>query len=306
MRLELDGGADLYSYKCHNQANRQSPFAHLFIDLGKNNHRLALKGSFEKASNFSSDYISGEEGMISRITNHQDFFWESILARTGFDIQCTRDYTEPIEEIRVSGTRENEMFASSVFLQAFPKTRFFLGYNYGWVDYTKNTDKTKNCHFERYWIGVNGQIAKKILGLIRVGIEDRNFKGMNDSDRDIAFNINLTYNFNTRTIFLLKVSHGLADPKYVSAAVDKGADASLSATQKLGRKLACDLSFGYSHNKYDTGQDDNTYTARTRFNYALQKWCGLFIGYTHRFTESTVEASETKDNLCEMGSNIIF
>ncbi|MCX5694969.1 MAG: outer membrane beta-barrel protein [Candidatus Omnitrophica bacterium] len=307
-RIELDAGANLFSFYSRDGNNRQEPYGYFFSQFGKGRHKLTLNQSFAKNhSPVSAITIGGSGKFINYKDSTTKFFWESNYNRVGVEIFCTRVYDEYEKEYKAGSTIEQQMYAPNIFFQPSPKTKFFVGYNYGWADYVKNTNKTNNNHYERYWVGAKGELTNKIAGIIKAGIENRIYKGLSSQLNVISAAMDLTYSHSPKTAFTLKLSQGNKDSSYVNSVLDKGQDASVHAIYKFSRTLSLNLGTDFSRDKYDqSGTKSYSYNYITRFDYSYQKWLKMYLSYRYRNKDSNSPSDEYTDNIYSFGAAVIF
>lgn len=306
-RVLLDLGVNLDYYSRYDHLNGEYPYGKLLVDLGGKRNKLHLSQAYEKNYALNSSLVSGSSGISNFHKSDTRFGWESAFNRFGFNVEGARWYQEYMkDEFKSQSTYEEQMYAGSVFLQAFPKTRFFLGYNFGWIDYPKRTFKGLNNHYERVWLGVRGMISRKISGLIKIGTESRNYKDDVDSQNDIAYSIDLNYKATRKTLWKLQFSKGNKDPSYVKESFDKGIDTAIGFSYRFNNHLSWSANGSFSKDRYASSRKDNSHSLSHRLDYTYSKWLRLYLGYRYRWRDSNEVTSEYVNNIGELGGALVF
>ncbi len=305
-RLKLDLGGVLTSYYAHSQANRQKPYANFLLELGKGSHKLMLTERFRRDVTTTSTLTpSGPGGIVDYTNNNTDFSWEATYHRLGYELGYTRDASLYAKDFKASNSYEDQMARLTGFFQPLPKTRFLMEYNYGKFDYNKSASHSDNSDYHKIWLGVKGEITKKISGLTKFGYEFRDYKGGTDYS-GATVNLDLTYGYSPATSFLLHFLYGNKPGNYRSDGYVKGTDFSLSLLHLLSHRIKFQLNLDYADDKYHSGTDDKIYICAPRLEYLFRKWLSVYLEYKFEKRQSNRPTDKYENNVCALGTNVEF
>lgn len=304
-KLQFDGGAKLYSYIYDASYNQALPYANASLQIGKNKHSFLVSNFYQQQYKASSSLDLGLTGFQNYSTNNSLFSWESAFNRFGFDLDYNR-IANTYEGAYKSNSSAENIYSPTIFLQAFPKTRFFLGYNYGTQAYAKSASQDKDNRYNRVWLGVKDKITEKTSGVIQAGYEDRRFGDSENDRKSLAVKMDLTYQYTPKLAFLLKAAKGSKEPGYVRETFNEGTDFSVHALYHFSPKLSIDTGGDYAHDKYRSGRIDDFYSFSTKLNFAYHKWLTLVAGYRYGLRNSNDEEADYNSNVFTLENKLEF
>jgi len=202
--------------------------------------------------------------------------WEH-LATEKFGARFTGDYWK--SDYRTAGYSDlaNYTVGVDAIYVYSPKLKALAGVAWGesWTTHRAFNRRNPGGDDTRYTLGFEGELAPKVTGEIRVGVQDRSFATAGFGDESALFlSSRLTWAAAQKTVWNLRANQGLN----VTAAdqSSKNFDASLSLTQELAERVSLEGSVGYTRANYSAfggagARRDHGANARLRVNYALNE-----------------------------------
>jgi hypothetical protein len=304
-RLELDMGvaANVFSY--NPRLNRQQPYGRLAAQAGRGNNSFTVDYSFKKDYSVNSSISTGTSGLTNYILNDLNVAWEYEKKRFGFDLSYSRTAYVYAGRYKASSSYTDQTYTLTSFYQYFPKTRLFVEYDYGRLDYTKTSSTTKDNRYHRLWVGVKGDITKKTSGLVKYGYEARDYKGLKDKDGD-AVMVELKHNYSRRTSLFLTVTRGFKESTNIAETFEEAFYSSLRLTYLLNRKLSLTSGFGYNNDKYKSGREDDSYIPFIYLQGNFKKWIRMRLGYKYQERDSNRVGNSYRNHVYNFETGVIF
>ncbi len=196
--------------------------------------------------------------------------------------------------------RTDDQVSAYMLYRVLPKTELFLQYDYIDLDYDK--DILGDTEENHVFAGVKFDSNARISGHLKAGYGRTSVDvARNDIYEDLIGDASLRYGFLERSSISLtgrqrvNVSTELPYQNILHRKVG------LSFSQPLAHKLGVVLSTGYARDEYrvdseNTGRLDHTFTAGIKFNYDVQKWLRLSLGYDYTDRDSDIESDEYREN----------
>ncbi len=304
--IKLDFGVVLSSYLEHPEFNRQRPYLDAYYRLGKYDHSLTLENRFKENITATSELATGGKGIVDYDSNVTKVGWESRFNRIGFDLDYKRNAYYYQDDYKASNSYEEQSAGVAAFMQAFPKTRFFLEYDYGVVDYMKSASDPNNSNYNKIWAGVRGGLTAKASGLAKFGYEMRSYKAGTDYDA-FAAEVDLSYKYSPKTSFLLGMSRQAREAGYASEGFNKQYNVGLSCLYDFSDRISFDWGIlSYTRDNYEKGRLDNTYRTAIGLNYAFREWLKFGLNYRFSKKDSNITNGGYTDNAITLKTELDF
>ena len=305
-RLELDTGAVLTYYRDNPELNREKPYATLAYRFGKNNNTLNFDYSFKRLSGMRSSLLTDASGIIDYQYYQAALDWESTYNRLGFDLGYNKYAYLYESDVKASNSYQEEVLITTLFFQAFPKTRFLLEYDHGVNEYFKSATSANDSRYNRLWLGVKGDLTRKTSGLVKFGYEMRDYKDGVDYKAS-TIDVDVSSKLSAKTTFLLSISRESRDATYIGEGLNSGYSFSFSCNYALNRKLKADLGFiDYSLDDYSDGRKDKTGESSIKLNYLFRKWMKMGLKISHKERNSTLANAGYKNTVYTMNMDVMF
>lgn len=223
--------------------------------------------------------------------------WDHLTTEK-FGVRLSGDYFK--SDYRTSGYSDLARYtlgAEAIYVYS-PKLRTFAGFTWGesWTSNRSFNRRNPGGDDKRYTVGFEGELAPKITGDLRVGVEQREFATAGFGD-DSAFYISsrLTWAAAQKTLWTLRASQGLNVTASDQSA--KNFDAGLVLTQELAERFSLEGSVGYTRATYSAfggagARRDHGVSARLRANYALSEAAALDASVGIRNNNSSLAVSD--------------
>jgi len=312
--LKFDLGLSMTNYS-KNSSLDQKPFSNFnngFMPdvafeykLGRRKNKLRIKQIIHPDIEALSAIRVGAQGQLRYVSNQTQLDWEQTFNRLGYNLGYSRKATS-YEDSNKSSDYSDQNFIFGGFIQAFPKTRFFVEGNYGTGEYVESSDNGNDVEYWKAYLGVQGKISKKISGVAKAGYQIRDYNS-GDQLKAMAADITLDYNFSPKTKFSLKLSQDSRDGNYSADGFNKNTTAILSANYAFNRKLNADLGLiSYMHDKYESGRRDKTFTSSIGLNYLFGKWMTMTLSLVRIERESNNPLAAFENNKCTLSAKLEF
>ena len=305
--LELDLGGKITEYSDHSQLNREEPYVTLLYSLGKRNNKLMFRQYYRDASTVTSELVTGGRGLVDYTENYTGLNWEVTRNRLGLGLAYTRDSFLYKKDYKSTNSYDDQMIGITGFLQAYPKTRLLLEYDYGTIEYTEASTDENDSKYSIYWLGIEGELTKKTDGLVKFGYEKRDYKGGKQDYAATSVDINLIHRYSPKTTFFFAASQVARESTLATETFDKGYDISLKSLYNFNSRISLEANIiSYSYDKYLSGRTDDTYDSSLLLNYMLKEWAKIGFKYSHRERRSSTSGAGYNGNTYTVRADIAF
>ncbi len=221
---------------------------------------------------------------------------EKLKLRAGYS-NYTLDYDKSDSLFK---ERTDDQLSAYVLYKILPKTELFLQYDYIDLDYDRDVlgDSVENHLFAGVKFDSNARISGHLkLGYGRTSVDVAD----NNTYEDLIGDASLSYGFLERS------SITLTGRQRVNVSTERDFQnilhrrIGLSFNHPLTQKLAVVLRTGYGRDEYRedserTGRIDHTASAGIKFNYDMQQWLRLSLGYDYTDRDSDIATNEYREN----------
>jgi hypothetical protein len=304
--LYLNAGLQILRYATEDQNDHTNPYGKGFVKYGLGKFGFITSASVMRTRGTASD-VGNQE--VQRFVDSwiyemgQDFKINFNKLET--DIQYNRGlYSYVSDEYKPSNHIRN-VIALRNSLKILPKTKIFVEYAHGWLDYDKNI--AQNFAYDKYIVGLKGKIFKKLEGTIKGGYSSNKRKSVKDlNGKTIA--ANLTYKASPRLNYRLNVVQGLGDINLLAENITKyqGISLGCSYLPPFLKKIRLNGDVSYYQRGSDYQTRDNYLLVSFNPEYRFRKWLLFGLKYTFEDRTSKTKLQEFKGNTISLSVNSEF
>lgn len=196
-----------------------------------------------------------------------------------------------------------------------PKTSLFGEYNFGKIIYDNN-DTNSDSKYHQYRLGVKGEIAPKLTGLVKAGYKKTDYKDSSKKDfKGFTTFVNVTYDLQERTTLNLFGERGSEESTYSTNNYFEYNKAGLKVDHELLDKLFLITEGYYQLNKYPNETTESSVTDKREdkiwdgsigLRYELKGWVNLETNYEYKKRDSKFDTFDYKDNKFTTKINFLF
>lgn len=198
-----------------------------------------------------------------------------------------------------------------------PKTKLFLSYRHGILNY--QTGFTNDATFDNVELGAAGNIAPKVTGVVKAGMQMRKYgEDLNDAKDDATtaqYSAQATWKAMEKTEVVALAKRGNVETNYGDARYYTSTLTDLSFTREI-RKVKAGIGLSYEDVRYsdknntlsatDKKRVDENASVRLTAEYNIQKWLKADFAYTYKDRSSNFDQFEYKDNIVALGLKAMF
>jgi len=312
--LNFDLGLSMINYMKNTSLNQKPlsnfnggfvPDLNFTYKLGRLRRKFKFRQTLHPDVESLSTIQVGGQGQLSYVSSITEIGWEDSGKSLGYNLGYQRTSTT-YEDVYKNSDYLDQRLILLGFLQAFPKTRFFLESNFGMSEYTGAEDDSNDVNYWKALLGVKGKLFKKMIGSAKAGFQQRNYKSGNQLN-GLNVQVNLDYDYSPKTKFGLLFSQDSSEGNYFADGFNQNYTASFGANYIFNNKLNANLGFlTYAHDKYQSGREDDTFRSSFSLNYVFRRWAKLKLSLTHIDRRSNEVEAAFVDNNCKLSLNMEF
>lgn len=295
----FNAGAEILSYVKTPKNNTQSPFATGFAKYGFGRFGFITSASAKRLRSTPSDLANDElKEFIDYWVYNMSQDMKINFNRLDIDLQYNKTlYGYEGEEFN-SVNHSKDVIALRNAVKIFPKTKAFLEYAHGWMNYDKKS--SQNFDYDRNVVGVSGKIFTKLDGTVKIGYTQNKRKTEKDMNGSV-FNATLTYKASPRLYYSLLAVRGLGNIDLISEGISKyrGVSMGVSYLPSFLKKMRINSKIGYWQSNSDE-QQSNYLTVSFRPEYKLKEWFTFGLGYVYEGKSSKRQTSDYRNNRIEL------
>ncbi|MDD5432302.1 MAG: outer membrane beta-barrel protein [Candidatus Omnitrophica bacterium] len=308
--LVLDGGIDERFYKRNTHLNRIRPYGSWNMIFGNNKHKILFSSSFVKFSTLNSELTTGASGVTGNTIYNSNIGYGIDFSRMDFDTKYTYTHSVYDGAYGSSNTDDQKLWALMAYIKpiSMPKTRFFLEFDYGTIEYLKSGTNLDNSWYYKFFVGIDGKITAKIKGNMKFGYGRKILKENNSPKDSPSVEMGLTYNYDKLTRYRLTLYNGMQESinrslttkSYFNSVIGYEHDLAFNPKFSLG----CSLNL--SDTKYSSKQNDKVVGFTPSLSYAFRKWLKMNLKYTFQKQDSNVSYNSPMTNSVAFSANSEF
>jgi len=275
-----------------------------------NDFTLKIEDNFQKTADPPNDELTALE---KRFRNIVQAVLGYMREKIGFDFgyKNIRDDYNNLNDL----DKHEHVFTTTGYYQLFPKTSIFGEYNFGKIIYDNNTSNS-DSEYHQYRLGVKGQIAPKLTGLVKAGYKKTDYKNSSKKDfTGFTTLVNVTYDLKERTTLNAYLERGSEESTYSTNSYFEYDKVGLKLDHELLDRLFLVGGGYYQINKYPDQTTEGSVTARRRdkvydgtvgLRYEIKEWVFLETDYEYKQRDSKFSTYDYKDNKYIMKINFMF
>ncbi|HAU89970.1 MAG TPA: hypothetical protein DCW72_07035 [Elusimicrobia bacterium] len=318
-RYDLKGGynMELLGYSRETEINNA---AHHNADLGfKGNMPKGITVTVDDKWKQTTDQATSQTvERALRVENTMGFNLNApIRGKFGFSLVAQHVYNNYLDTTYGALDREETQVGANLEYKWQPKTKFFLAYRHGILNY--QTGYTNDATFDNVEVGATGQIAPKVQGTVTAGAQMRKYDdNLNDAKEDAntaQYSAQAIWKPVEKTDVTLFAKRGNVETNYGDARFYTSTLTDLSVSRMV-RKFKVTLGLSYEDVRYsdknntlsatELKRNDENASARLLVDYNIQKWLVANFGYSYKDRSSNFDQFEYKDNVVSLGLKAMF
>jgi hypothetical protein len=207
------------------------------------------------------------------------------------------------------------VFTATGYYQLFPKTSILGEYNFGKIIYDNN-DTNSDSEYHQYRLGIKGQIAPKLTGLVKAGYKKTDYKNSSKEDfTGFTTFVNVTYSLKERTTLNVYSERGSEESTYSTNSYFEYNKIGLKVDHGLLEKLFLVSGGYYQLNKYPEETTEGSVTAKREdklwdgsigLRYEVKEWVNIEANYEFKKRDSKFNTYDYKDNRFTVKINFMF
>lgn len=291
----LNTGFEVLRYVKNHQHNHESPFASGFLryNIGKVGFITSASAKRYRSTPSDLDYDEAKQfDDYWKYNMGQDFKFN--FNRLEVDLQYNRSLISYEDDLLKTSNRIRDVVALRNSIKIFPKTKAFLEYAHGWLDYNKN--ESNNYTYDRPILGLNGQILRKLGGTIKIGYNFNKRKAQKDLNGTV-FNSTLDYAASPRLSYYLNAVNGLGDVNLLSENITKYRGVSLGCSYIPSFLKRMRIKSNVAYWQLGTDQDKSGYwNVSFTPEYKLKEWLVFGLSYIFENRSSKLQERDYRNN----------
>lgn len=318
-RYDLKGGysMELLGYSRETEINNA---VHHNADLGfKGNMPKGITVTVDDKWKQTTDQATSQETQRAlRVENTANFVFNAPLrGKFGFAVAAQHVYNNYLDAAYGALDREETQVGADVEYKWQPKTKLFLSYRHGMLNY--QAGYTNDATYDNVEVGATGSIAPKVQGTVKAGMQMRKYdESVNNAkdDADTAqYSAQAVWKPVEKTDVTLYAKRGNVETNYGDARFYTSTLTDLSVSRMV-RKFKVTVGLSYEDVRYsdknntlsaaDKKRNDENANARLGVDYNIQKWLTANFGYSYKDRSSNFDQFEYKDNIVSLGLKAMF
>lgn len=318
-RYDLKGGynMELLGYSRETETNNAVHHNAEVAFMGKMPKNITVTVD-DKWKQTTDQATTQETERAKRVENTMGLIVNSPLrGKFGFNLAVQHVYNNYLSN--TLGTLDREDFQAGFDLDYKwqPKTKLFLSYRHGILNY--QTGFTNDATYDNVEVGAMGQIAPKVQGVVKAGMQARKYdEDLNDAKNDattMQYTAQAMYKPMEKTDMVLLAKRGNVETNYGDARFYTSTLTDLTITREV-RKVKVGLGLSYEDVRYsdknattsatDKKRVDENASVRLTGEYNIQKWLKADGALTYKDRSSNFDNFEYKDTVLSLGLKAVF
>lgn len=232
----------------------------------------------------------------------------------GFAVVLQNTYNNYLARANAALDRAENLMGFDVTYKVQPKTKAFLSYRYGDLNYENSI--TNDATYNNIDLGITGNIAPKITGTVAAGMQARKYdEDIANAKEDITtmgFSAQAIWKAMERTDVTVFAKRANIESTYVNSRFYTSTMFDIGVTRQIN-KVKAGLGFAYEGVQYPEKTtttspkrlDENT-SVRLTADYNIQKWLSANAGFTYKNRNSNETRNEYNDKVFTVGIKAMF
>ncbi len=271
---------------------------------------LKIEDNFQKTADPPNSELTGLEKRFRNNINSVVGYMKEKLG-IDFGYNNIRDDYNSLNDL----DKYEHIFTTTGYYQLFSKASVFGEYNFGKIIYDDSSTNS-DSEYNQFRLGIKGEIASKLTGLVKAGYKKTNYKtsGKNDFEGLTTF-ANVNYAFSERTKLNIFADRASEESTYSSNSYFEYNQIGLKIDHGLLEKLFLVSSGYYQFNKYPDETTESSTIAKRKdqisdgsigLRYEMKEWVSLGTNYEYKQRESKFDTFDYKDNKVTVNANFVF
>ena len=309
--LKLKYDADFITFSDHTKQDRVDHNILAIADLKfANDFTLKIEDQFQKTADPPNSEITSLE---KRFRNSSQAVLGYMREKIGFDFgyENIRDKYNNLNSL----DKYEHVLTATGYYQLFPKTSILGEYNFGKIIYDNNNTNS-DSEYHQYRLGIKGQIAPKLTGLVKAGYKKTDYKNSSKKDfTGFTTFVNVTYDLKERTTLNAYLERGSEESTYSTNSYFEYDKWGLKLDHELLERFFLVTGGYYQLNKYPDQTTESSVTARRRdkvwdgtvgVRYEIKESVNLEANYEFKKRDSKFSTYDYKDNRYTVKINFMF
>jgi hypothetical protein len=274
--------------------------------LGRNftNFKFTAEDDFQDTRDLVDPELTTR---IRRLRNDVGANVSTDLHRVNLDVGFRNILDDYKESAWQQDDRYENIFAITGKYRVLPKTSLLLEYNLGEIRYRYYTSDHPNANYNQGFVGIEGNLTSRCLGVIKVGYQERNYNRSGVPNfYGLVATVSVTEKFTARDIgklaFLRSAVESIYSINNYYEANRLVAEYGHDFTKRFSGRLTTAYQFNtYPYETTEEGETrrrkDTLWTAGILLNYKLRKWLSFEAGYLYDCRNSNFGVFDYGDNI---------
>ncbi len=236
--------------------------------------------------------------------------WNNMTASVGyglFFVAYSPTAQKPLD-------RKDHSVNAALTYQVLPKTRALVDYTRTFVRYDNAADRDADA--DQVNVGLTGELLTKLSGTVKVGYQDRRYKGSAQNFKSLTYMGSLVNSFSSQTSATLSFEKGARESSYGSNNFYSYNMGTAQIAQTLFfQRLNGTFSFSAQNNDYPKAttevgitqnRKDMVYSAGANFDYGINDWLSTGAGYQYNNRDSNFGGFDYAENAISLKISAIF
>lgn len=307
--FQLDYQADVYRYSDRDEEDKTDNTLSVLFDM-KSPGGLILKLSdtfldtADPASSELTDLDEREENTFSAELGAQFSDRLSIL----LTYQGKKhEYKETA--LALTQDRDEDIVGGKLLIALLPKTSLSLVYEHETIEYEDATTATeRDSDTNRGLAGLQGQLTQKLYLSVHAGYEKREYDDVSKEDfNTTVLKLELKHEYSENTEISISGNRKNVESFFLTNTYYRENKVSFDFSGKISHKISAKINGYFGTNDYNlTDRDDDLVGAGIEFDYDIQEWLSLGVGYEYKDRDSNVDTEDYTNNQYFVSLNAQF
>ncbi|MFH2138520.1 MAG: outer membrane beta-barrel protein [Candidatus Omnitrophota bacterium] len=299
--LKLRYKADLLAFHDETALNRAEQAAGAEVDLNfANDFSFKLDEDFQTTADPPNTELTSQENRM-RNSAGAVIGYERESIKVDLRYRNIRDDYKNLDSL----DKFEHITTLSAYYQLFSKTAVLCEYNYGTLDYDVATSNSDSV-YSQFRVGVKGDIAPKLTGLVKVGYKATDYDEAGKKDfASGTLHANLKYDVIERSTLKIYAERSSVESSYSTNSYYAMNKAGLNLDYELKERLLFIAGTSYQFNKYPDETTEGSLTkkrtddilnANIGLRYQMWEDLSLETGYEYKQRDSDFAAFDYVDH----------
>jgi hypothetical protein len=297
--LQVLYSAEIGSYSNYHRNNYQNQDAVGLLNFKLPFGYFAIRDTFAKTSDRAGTEFTTQ---IKRTENQADALFGVEFNKLANEFAYTH-YTRRFDDRGYAiYDYYEDIGTSTTYYQLFPKTKALLEYNYGVIDYTK--DSSRDGYYNQIRVGLKGDLTGKTVGVAKFGYQERKYRTIGqDGYGNFVAEVGLMSQLSERTQLKFRFMDSAIESIYENNNYYNNNLVSLELIQGLignftiiGSATAERNFYPESSPTYSRKRRDTILTGSLGLEYQAKDWVKAGLNYEYKEDISNIDVQDYNRN----------